>query len=178
MFRQRILIVLVVLATMALCIVPALAFAGDYQPSQRSYTIKAMNTGYSWYDNTPAESADICCGVLHENAGGLGTFKDPITVAVPGSQGDLETPPGTRLYFPHARRYGIVEDAGASKYARKHFDWWVNGKGYPKADSDECMNDITGVYPIVVNPKPGLPVTVGSLTGPGGCRITRLAAAG
>lgn len=176
MTRNRILLTAVIVAVALICSVPA-AFAGDYGKPAQAYKIKAFITGYSWYDNTPRGSADICCGVIHENASGTGTYKDPITVAVPGSQGDMETPPGTRLYFPHAMRYGIVEDSGATEMSRKHFDWWVDGRNYSESNSEDCMSEITGLYTIVVNPRQGLPVTVGSLTGPDGCRITRPSAA-
>lgn len=129
-------------------------------------------TGYSFQDNTPANSNDICCGVIHQKAGGTGTFNDPITVAVPGHGGkNMEFPVGTKFYAPSLKRYLIVEDSGASDYAKPHLDVYVDGKGLPKSASDECMSDITGDKTVIQNPGPGYPVTVGALTASGGCRI-------
>jgi hypothetical protein len=49
-------------------------------PSNRT-TFSAYITGYGWPDNTPA-SADISNPVIHQSAGGSGTYADPITIAV------------------------------------------------------------------------------------------------
>ena len=53
--------------------------------------------------------------MLHKQAGGTGTFADPITVAVPGHQGDMDWQPGTKFYLPSVQRYVMVEDSGAAK---------------------------------------------------------------
>ena len=129
-------------------------------------------TGYSFQDNQGGNNARICCPVLHRSAGGKGTFEDPITVAVPGHGGKgMETPVATRFYLPTVRRYVIVEDSGASKMGTRHLDMYVGGEGLPRRASDRCMDQITGRVPAVMNPGPGLPVTVGPLTGSAGCRI-------
>lgn len=130
-------------------------------------------TGYSFQDNTPANSNDICCGVVHKKAGGTGTWADPITVAVPGSGGKgMEFPAGTKFYAPTLKRYLIVEDSGATDTSGYHLDVYVDGQGLPRDASDKCMNTITSDNVAVIkNPGPGQPVTVGPLTGAGGCRI-------
>jgi hypothetical protein len=141
-------------------------------PTGAEKTITARLTGYSWQDNTPPGSADICCGKIHSKAGGTGTYADPITTAVPGSGGrGMETPAGTRIYVPDLKRYVIVEDSGATKGSKTHFDVWVGGQGFPKSASDKCMNSFTGDHTVILNPTPGKPVTVGPLTGPNGCVI-------
>jgi hypothetical protein len=135
-------------------------------------TITAELTGYSFQDNTPPNSADICCSVLHKKAGGTGTYADPITTAVPGHSGkSMQTPTGTRLYVVELKRYFIVEDSGASPKSLRRFDLWVGGQGFSKRSSDECMDSFTGRATVVLNPLPGKPVTVGPLTGSNGCRI-------
>jgi hypothetical protein len=141
-------------------------------PTGAEKTITARLTGYSWQDNTPPGSADICCGKIHSKAGGTGTYADPITTAVPGRGGKgMEPPAGTRLYVPDLKRYFIVEDSGATKGSKTHFDLWVGGQGFPKSASDKCMNSFTGDHTVILKPAPGEPVTVGPLTGPNGCVI-------
>lgn len=132
--------------------------------SERSIT--AELTGYSYQDNTPPGSAEICCAILHQKAGGTGTYADPITTAVASSS----FPPGTRFYIPSIKRYVIVEDSGASD-GQNHLDIWVGGQGFSRSDSDACMNSYTGTHQIIQNPGPNHPVTVGELTGRGGCKI-------
>lgn len=135
-------------------------------------TISAELTGYSYQDNTPPGSADICCPVIHQKAGGTGTYEDPITTAVPGSGGQgMETPTGTRLYVEKLKRYFIVEDSGATGTGKTRFDLWVGGQGFSKSDSDACMNSLTGDAEVILNPAAGLAVTVGELTVSGGCKI-------
>jgi len=141
-------------------------------PSGSEKTITARLTGFSRQDNTPPGSADIRCGQIHKKAGGVGTYTDPITAAVPGRGGKgMETPAGTRLYVPDLKRYFIVEDSGATKGSTTHFDLWVGGKGFSKSASDKCMNQLTGNATVIINPGPGKPVTVGPLTGSNGCVI-------
>lgn len=142
---------------------------GSFAPGQ---TVSASLTGYSYFDNTPAGSADICCPVLHRRAGGRGTYTDPITVAVPGSGASMQLPAGTRVYVSSLRRYLIVEDSGATREAgRYHFDVWVDGAGYGELSSQACMDELTDTVSVVLNPRPGYPVTVGPLTGSNGCRL-------
>lgn len=153
-------------------VAPAAPAGGGAVSGGSAQTIQAENTGFSYFDNSPPSSAEICCATVHQKAGGTGTFEDPITVAVPGSGGQgMQHPAGTRLYYAKIKRYGVVEDSGASKMSKPHFDWWVAGQGFSKSSSEKCMSDITGVAPIIVNPVAGLPVTVGPLTGSSGCKL-------
>lgn len=75
---------------------------------------QVYRTAYTWHDNTPPGSAVIARSVVHDRAGGVGTWEDPITVAVghsaTGSVHTWDVPAGTRLYFPDLARYGVVED--------------------------------------------------------------------
>lgn len=138
------------------------------------FSAHAMNirmTGYSYWDNTPPGSADICCSVIHRKAGGIGTYDDPITVAVPGSGSSMEFRAGTRFYSPDLRRYLIVEDSGASHNSLPHLDVYVDGRGRSRHDSDRCMDQITGTKTVFEDPGPHYPVTVGPLTASRGCHI-------
>jgi hypothetical protein len=122
--------------------------------------IRLRTTGYSFQDNTPPNSNTISCPILHRAASGVGTYDDPITVAVPGHVGHgAEIPCGTRIYYPDFRFYGIVEDTGASTFSTPHTDIWVDGRGYSKSESDTCMNPVTKPsVTAILNPPPNLPM--------------------
>ena len=151
------------------------------QPPRR-VTVPAYVTAYTWWDNTPPGSAAISHPVLHRQAGGRGTFEDPVTVAVGhsiiGGRDILDYPPGTRLYFPHLRRYGIVEDTcgsgprpqdsschrldtpghSAPPGAQTWVDLWIDGRNVSSRRAALRASAITGVFPMVINPPRGLPV--------------------
>jgi hypothetical protein len=131
-------------------------------------------TGYSWQDNTPPGSSVVGEPVLHQKAGGSGTFADPITVAVPGHQGDMDWPPGTKFYLPSVQRYVIVEDSGAAKPPSgddTHLDMWIGGQDGTKDTTDECESQLTGNVPAQVNPPDNLPVMAGPIFGDQRCNI-------
>jgi hypothetical protein len=132
-------------------------------------------TGYSWQDNTPPGSAIVSHPVLHREAGGTGTFADPITVAVSGHDATMAWPAGTRFYLPSVKRYVIVEDSGASKAPSGtdgHLDMWIDGQGGTKSDTDDCMDQMTSEHaPAVINPRVGLPVLAGPIYAHNTCNI-------
>jgi hypothetical protein len=136
--------------------------------------LKIWLTGYSWQDNTPPGSSIVSHPILHKQAGGTGTYDDPITVAVPG-QGSGVWTAGSRFYLPTVKRYVIVEDTGASEPPSGqdgHLDMWIGGQGGSRAATDECMNKITGTnVPAVLNPPAGLPVVQGPIFGAQGCNL-------
>ena len=131
-------------------------------------------TGYSWQDNTPPGSSVVGEPVLHKTAGGTGTFADPITVAVPGHQGDMDWQPGTKFYLPTVQRYVMVEDSGAAKPpsgADTHLDMWIGGQDGTKASTDDCEGQLTGDVPAVVNPPDNERVMAGPIFAAGQCAI-------
>ncbi|HEY1974824.1 MAG TPA: hypothetical protein VGH89_43225 [Pseudonocardia sp.] len=131
-------------------------------------------TGYSWQDNTPPGSSIVGEPVLHKEAGGTGTFADPITVAVPGHQGDMAWQPGTKFYLPSVQRYVMVEDSGAAKPPSgddTHLDMWIGGQDGTKKTTDDCENQLTGNVPAQVNPPGNLPVMAGPIFASGKCNI-------
>jgi hypothetical protein len=151
--------------------------------ASRERTVTAYLTGYSYWDNTPPGSARISHPVVHQEAGGTGTYADPVTVAVGhtvvGGRDELDWPVGTRFYVPSLRRYLVVEDtcgdgprpqdgpchAGYPPGASTWLDVWVGGAGVPRSESDACMHAITGVTRVVVDPAPGHVVSAGPLSG-------------
>lgn len=142
-------------------------------------------TAYTWHDNTPPGSAVIARSVVHDRAGGVGTWEDPITVAVGHSATDgvhtWDVPAGTRLYFPDLARYGVVEDLcgdgdrpqdGPCHTGFEGHLWvdiWIDGRSLSASDADACAARVTGVVEVVWNPASNLPVQAGVIA-ESGCR--------
>lgn len=147
-------------------------------------------TAYSWYDNTPAGSPAISHPVLHDVAGGTGTYEDPVTIAVGHSkktgESVLDVPAGTRIYLPHVRRYFIVEDTcgdgptpeegpchtGAEEHgdASMWIDMWIGGQEESETFVRACAMKATGVHAAVFNPADDYVVAAGEgVLHDGGC---------
>jgi hypothetical protein len=136
-------------------------------------------TGYTYWDNTPPGSAAIARPVLRKKAGGTGTWKSPITIAVghriENGRQTLDYPEGTRFYLPRLRKYAIVEDvcgdgptpqAGPCHSGYMGLPWldiWIGGKSLSPEDADACARRITAVQPIILNPPRDLPVQKGEI---------------
>ncbi|HZZ51955.1 MAG TPA: hypothetical protein VFE65_34095 [Pseudonocardia sp.] len=147
---------------------------GATPPSGGAKQLNIWLTGYSWQDNTPPGSSIVGEPVLHKEAGGTGTFADPITVAVPGHQGDMDWQPGTKFYLSSVQRYVIVEDSGAAKPPSgddTHLDMWIGGQDGTKATTDACENELTGNVPAQASPPANLPVMAGPIFAGGKCNI-------
>lgn len=164
-------------AALALILVLVCACGTPSQPSGTPGTkqLRIWLTGYSWQDNTPPGSSKIGEPVLHQQAGGQGTYQDPITVAVPGRAGHMDWAPGTRFYLPTVQRYVIVEDYGATHTPSgtdAHLDMWIGGQDGTREDTDACMRQLTSKHaPAQLNPPPDLPVTPGPIYANHRCNI-------
>jgi hypothetical protein len=123
-------------------------------PASASTTKTVYITGYSIYDNDPPGSKEVAYPGFHKEAGGIGTYADPITVAVGQLSGVLQYDVGTRIYIPAYRRYFIVEDlcAACGSLGANWIDVWVGGEQVSQSVADACMNKITGNHAIVVSP--------------------------
>ncbi|HEX4251428.1 MAG TPA: hypothetical protein VH008_26445 [Pseudonocardia sp.] len=155
-------------------VAPAPAAPPAAPPPPAPAQLNIWLTGYSWQDNTPPGSSIVGEPVLHQQAGGTGTFTDPITVAVPGHQGAMAWQPGTRFYLPTVRRYVIVEDSGASRPppgADTHLDMWIGGQDGTLAATNACEDTLTGRVPAVLNPPANLPVIVGPIYANQACNL-------
>ncbi|HEV7973485.1 hypothetical protein [Amycolatopsis sp.] len=121
-------------------------------------------TFYAAADNDPAGSREIAFPGLHREAGGTGTFADPLTFAA--AKGVFK--PGTKVYVPDVQRYFILEDSCAT-CSGSHIDLWAG----PAVDSGviRCEEALTrsGARPYQVNPPAGLPVVAGDLYRGGKC---------
>ncbi|MCU1515828.1 MAG: hypothetical protein JWQ75_549 [Pseudarthrobacter sp.] len=143
----------------------------------------AYTTAYTWHDNTPAGSAEISHPVLHQTAGGTGTYEDPITIAVGHSLATgkdvLDFPAGTRIYLPDVRRYFIVEDTCGDGNDPENgpchqgtnvdgsnstiwIDMWIGGQSMSASGSSQCAGKVTAVNTAVFNPASNYAVAPGA----------------
>jgi hypothetical protein len=112
-------------------------------------------TGYGIPDNDPPGSA-IAHPVIHQQAGGTGTFADPITFATDPNH-DFAF--GTKIYVPSVQEYFIAEDTCASAMGSTSdlpwMDVWVGAQGGNSAAlTNQIASSITnqsGVQ-VIVNP--------------------------
>jgi len=121
-------------------------------------------TGYTYWDNSPPGSAQIAQPQIHDRAGGVGTWKDPLTVAVGAGRFDF----GTRFYLPELKKYLIVEDlCGACSDRRGGgaytLDVWIDGSDLSSAGAASCASRVTGLQPAIEDPRSNLPVASGSV---------------
>lgn len=132
--------------------------AASAQPA--STTSDMYVTLYGALDNTPPGSTDIAYPVIHSQAGGTGTYDDPVTFATDKD----ELPVGTKVYYPYLKKYFIMEDDctecdedwtgqgpdGGPNY--RHIDLWAGDSENQAILS--CENSLTqnGQVPVVVDP--------------------------
>ncbi|HWL84833.1 MAG TPA: hypothetical protein VNO21_03480 [Polyangiaceae bacterium] len=115
-------------------------------------------TLYGALDNDPPGSADIAFPQIHSQAGGTGTFADPVTFATSKS----ELAPGTKVYYPFLKKYFIMEDDCAqcdsdwSSSKKWHIDLWA-GNSTNSAILD-CEDALTQQGNVIVNPPNNEPV--------------------
>jgi hypothetical protein len=137
-------------------------------PTPTPRTVTAFTTGYTWWDNSPARSAAIARPVLHRTAGGVGTYADPITMAVGYTRAGLDIPAGTRFYLPNLRKYFIVEDICGACHNKPpgtvyKLDLWLDGRYLSRSQARACAGSVTGRQPVVRNPPRGLSVRSGAI---------------
>jgi 3D (Asp-Asp-Asp) domain-containing protein len=124
-----------------------------------SQTINMYVTFYGWPDNDPPGRA-IAYPKIHNQAGGTGTYQDPVTFATDPT----EFPPGTKVYIPFLKKYGIMEDYCAqcvddwdnNKY---HIDIWLNSNSSFDDQVISCEHYWTkSSIAIQINPPADIPV--------------------
>ena len=128
----------------------------------------AYLTGYTWWDNTPAGSAAIAHPVLHATARGVGTYADPITMAVGYTSAGPDVPYGTRFYLRALQRYAVVEDLCGACHktpdgARWKLDLWLDGRILTAAEANACASRITDYQTVLRRPPKGLPIKTGPI---------------
>lgn len=155
------------LLALAAATLPHGALADTFASSGGEQRLDAWITGYTFWDNTPPGSAAIARPVIHDEAGGIGTWEDPITIAVGRGHAGWHYAPGTRIYLENLEKYAVVEDlcgaCGNGRAGRPHLDIYIGGQNTSARDANTCAMKITAVQAIVVNPAPGYDVTPGEL---------------
>jgi|SRR3989344_2112408 len=91
--------------------------------------VSVQVTFYGWTDNDPpgktiAYPKNRYSQALHQEAGGVGSLADPVTLAVKKDAWKV----GTRFYLPYLKKYGIVEDLCAN-CEDNHLDVWMESNG-------------------------------------------------
>lgn len=109
-------------------------------------------TFYGWPDNDPP-GGNIAYPVIHNKAGGTGTYSDPLTFATKST-----FPKGTILYVPYIQKYVIMEDECTSCGA-SHIDIWVPSNGLFDKQVLACENKWTRTnQEVILNPPVDDPV--------------------
>jgi hypothetical protein len=134
-------------------------------------TVNATITFYGWPDNTPPGKS-IAHPVIHQHAGGMGTYCNPTTFATePTKKENALIPYGTRIYVPFIEQYFIREDDctpsgppvgnGNNGCYQVWFDLWVGGSATSNTNAVvNCEDELTpsSQQPIILSPPDWLPV--------------------
>jgi hypothetical protein len=140
--------VVLLAALLGLALAPATA-------AHASTTYNMYVTLYGWPDNSPPGN-DIAYPVIHDGAGGTGTYSDPVTFATDKS----ELAAGTRVYYPYLKKYFVMEDDCAecdgdwNGSGYRHIDLWAGGSNATASQVLACEDKLTqdGQVPVIVNP--------------------------
>ncbi len=130
------------------------------------------STGIDWPANAGYPT-------VHDAVGGIGTFEDPITVAINsknGSSGDVPDNPayqiGEKFYIPRLHLYFVAEDScnvdsgngsectDANDSSKLHLDFF-NGNITDQAyfsNEQNCENSYGGSTPVIADAGPGYPM--------------------
>ena len=117
-------------------------------------------TWYGWPDNDPAGTAIAYpksdgYPTIHNGAGGIGTFDDPVTFAAKSGK----FPIGTKLYVSYIKKYVILEDTCAS-CTGDWIDIWMESDGNNEDKVIDCEEHWTKRnVAIEVNPPTGREVS-------------------
>jgi hypothetical protein len=156
------------------------------RPAVAEQQFSAFLTGYTYWAAAPNGSRQIARPAVHRKAGGSGTYRDPITLAVgnapPNGRSVTDFPAGTVFYIPRLRKYAIVVDicadgpipqSGACQSKNKGqiaLNIYVGGTQAGGTNADWCMQRLTGLQNVIINPDAGWPVKRGAIT-ESGCQI-------
>src|SRR5438067_3779422 len=128
-------------------------------PTTAASSGTSLSGPVTWYgaiDNDPAGSTAIAHPCIHNQAGGTGTFADPITFAT--EYGSTYAYCG-KIYVPRFRQYFIREDDCVCSNAANHVELWMNSSGTDSGvlPCEDTMTPAANVT-IVKNPDDSRPV--------------------
>ena len=139
--------------------------------SETTQTKNVQITYYAWGDNDPPNSSQIAYphnrypASLHDQAGGIGTYDDPITFATDPNEFAI----GTKLYIPYIKKYVIMEDWCAGcvdnwNNEEYHIDIWLNSNDSFTNELNACAHALTRRNTVIeVDPPAGKPVNTSLL---------------
>jgi 3D (Asp-Asp-Asp) domain-containing protein len=139
-------------------------------PAGRMWSV--VVTFYGAADNDPPGSTEIAHpNGHHQEAGGTGTYADPLSLAADPRAIQV----GTRVYYPQLRKYFVMEDDCAQcitdwrSSRTPHIDLWTGD--YQGSALLACENALTpdGLVPVELSPPPGRPVDPRPLFNGRGC---------
>lgn len=146
---------------------PRACYVTKIAPSAATATI----TFYGWPDNDPPGKA-IAHPVVHQRAGGDGTYCNPTTFATERAN-NRAIPYGTKIYVPFLKQYFVREDDcapsgppvghGNNGCYKLWFDLWIGGNAASRTKAVvDCENAMTpnGKVPVIVDPGAGEPVAL------------------
>ena len=147
---------LVALLGIGLLVAVAAPAQAAVTPHSTTYTMYV--TLYGALDNDPPGSAAIAYPVIHSQAGGVGTFSNPVTFATNRS----ELAPGTKVYYAYLKKYFIMEDDCAQcdsdwNSGKRHIDLWAGNS--PNSAIIACEDKLTRSGSVIVNPASNLAVS-------------------